>query len=83
MIVATEDFQLLKGDGSLTEYRFNTKTAKHLFCQHCGVKSFYIPRSHPSAYSVNVNCLNRDSIEAINIKAFDGDNWEQSIKEIV
>ncbi len=68
LIVATEDFQLLQGDGSLTEYRFNTKTAKHLFCRYCGVKSFYIPRSHPSAYSVNVNYLNRDSIEAINIK---------------
>ena len=34
-------------------------TAEHLFCRHCGVKSFYQPRSHPDAWSVNANCLDQ------------------------
>ena len=42
---------------SLTSYRFGTGAADHLFCRNCGVKSFYQPRSHPDAWSVNANCL--------------------------
>ena len=83
MIVNADDFKLLQGQDSLTEYRFNTNTARHLFCKYCGVKSFYIPRSHPSSYSVNVNCLKRDSIELIKIKDFDGQNWEESVEDII
>ena len=41
------DFELLTGRDALTSYRFGTGAAEHLFCRHCGVKSFYQPRSHP------------------------------------
>ena len=37
--------------------RFNTGTAKHHFCSVCGIKSFYVPRSKPDGFSVNVRCL--------------------------
>ena len=79
LIISKEDFTLLRGDDALTTYRFNTGTAKHLFCRQCGVKSFYVPRSHPDGISVNVNCLQPDTITSLNITEFDGQNWEDAI----
>jgi hypothetical protein len=40
------------------------------------VKSFYQPRSHPEAWSVNANCL--DAPLKLTIERFDGRNWEQA-----
>ena len=57
IMVPHEVFQLLSGRDALATYRFGTGTAEHLFCRHCGIKSFYQPRSHPEAWSVNANCL--------------------------
>lgn len=76
LIVAHGDFVLLSGREALTSYRFGTRTADHLFCRHCGVKSFYQPRSHPGAWSVNANCLDRHL--ASEATSFDGRNWERS-----
>ena len=53
LIVPRSSFKLLSGSEVLTTYEFNTGTAKHLFCSVCGIKAFYIPRSHPDGYSVN------------------------------
>lgn len=79
LIVDKPDFTLLQGAEDLTSYTFNTHTAQHLFCRHCGIKSFYVPRSHPDGYSVNVNCLDTDNIASMTIGDFDGQNWEASI----
>jgi hypothetical protein len=78
LIVPAQRFRLLGGEESLTEYNFNTGVARHLFCNHCGIKSFYVPRSHPDGFSVNLNCLDvPDEIEVV-IKTFDGRNWSRS-----
>ncbi len=79
LIVNAEDFNLVSSDESLSDYQFNTKTAHHLFCKQCGIKSFYVPRSHPDGYSINVNCLDPQTIRSMSIKTFDGQNWEESI----
>jgi len=60
----------------IVEYRFGTGAAKHRFCRHCGVKSFYVPRSHPDGYSVNARCLDPSTISSMQIRSFDGRNWE-------
>ena len=78
LIVPHSDFRLLSGQGALTHYRFGTGTADHLFCQVCGVKSFYQPRSHPEAWSLNFNALDDVSGLAVTVRAFDGRNWEQA-----
>ena len=74
IIVPHEDFELLMGCDALTSYRFGTGTAEHLFCRICGVKSFYQPRSHPDAWSINANCL--DERPELAVEFFDGADWE-------
>jgi hypothetical protein len=71
LIVPAARFRLLRGTDDLTTYTFNTGTARHLFCRRCGVKSFYVPRSNPDGYSVNLRCLAQDSIEQVAIEPFD------------
>ena len=63
-------------------YTFNTNSAKHLFCSICGIKSFYVPRSHPDGYSVNFRCLNAEDFRSVLTTEFDGRNWEQHIDEL-
>ncbi len=79
LIVPQERFRLLSGENSLRTYTFNTGTARHLFCEVCGIKSFYVPRSHPEAYSVNARCLDPETVVALTIHPFDGRHWEASI----
>jgi hypothetical protein len=43
LIVPPGQFQLVSGKDDLTTYEFNTKTAKHTFCKHCGIHPFYVP----------------------------------------
>lgn len=82
LIVARRDFRLLRGEESLATYTFNTGVARHHFCTNCGVKSFYVPRSHPDGISVNVRCLDPGTIERVTVTAFDGRNWEQNVAEL-
>ena len=78
LIVPQSRFRLLRGQDALSEYRFNTGTARHLFCKHCGVKSFYVPRSNPDGYSVNARCLDPGTIEHIDVQPFDDNDREAS-----
>lgn len=75
LIVPHEDFSLISGAETLTSYRFGTGTAEHLFCRICGVKSFYQPRSHPAAWSVNLNALDDPGALTVTVRSFDGRNW--------
>ena len=50
LTVNRQQFRLLAGEEQLTTYTFNTGVAKHTFCSVCGVKPFYVPRSHPDGY---------------------------------
>ncbi len=81
LIVPRSRFTLVQGAPFLTTYSFNTHTARHLFCSVCGVKSFYVPRSHPDGYSVNARCLDEGTVEAIEIEPFNGREWEQQYPE--
>jgi hypothetical protein len=76
LIVPVGRFRLLSGQDVLTTYSFNTHAARHLFCSICGVKSFYVPRSHPDGFSVNVNCLDPGTVSGITERGIDGRNWE-------
>ena len=71
LIVPASRFRLLSGADELVEYTFNTEAAKHRFCRHCGIKSFYVPRSHPHGFSVNARCLDGIDVAALKVGAFD------------
>ena len=77
VIVPKERFRLLCDEGHLSEYTFNTGIARHRFCRHCGVKSFYHPRSHPDGVSLNYRCIDPDTVGEVTHVTFDGRNWER------
>ena len=82
LIVPKSKFKLLTGEKQLQEYSFNTGVAKHYFCKICGVKSFYVPRSNPDGYSLNLRCMDRSQFSSTNIRPFDGQNWEAHAEKL-
>ena len=82
LIVAKDRFRLLQGEHKLMSYRFNTGSADHLFCSICGIKSFYVPRSHPDGYSVNFRCLRPGDFTSILTTQFDGQHWEENRSQL-
>lgn len=78
LIVPHSDFRLLSGTDDLSRYQFGSKQADHLICAHCGVKSYYQPRSHPDSWSINYNCLDAGHDLKPRTRQFDGQNWEQA-----
>ncbi len=82
LMVPRDRFKLLSGSDALSTYTFNTGVAQHLFCRHCGIKSFYVPRSHPDGYSINVRCLERTHITHVNVTLFDGQHWEDAVSSL-
>lgn len=79
VFVPEGDLQFLSGESELTEYRFNTQMAVHMFCRICGIKPLYRPRSHPEAWSVNLRCVEAGTITVAKRIAFDGRDWEGNI----
>jgi hypothetical protein len=79
LIVPRDRFRLLEGEEAMIEYRFHTRLARHLFCRTCGVKSFYVPRSHPDGVSVNASCVELAEGIAVDEAEFDGRNWSANI----
>jgi hypothetical protein len=81
LIVDGGSFRLLSGADRLTTYRFNTGAARHSFCSGCGIKSFYVPRSHPDGFSVNARCLDGSPLASAVTRNFDGQNWERNARD--
>lgn len=77
LIVPLSRFRLLTGEEDLRTYTFNTGIAKHTFCEICGIKPFYTPRSNPDGIDINVHCLDT-SPQKVNVVNFDGKNWEEN-----
>lgn len=82
IVDSAEDFRGEGASDSLAEYRFNTGTARHLFCKKCGVSPYYVPRSHPDGVSVNLRCVEELDLSTVRFRDFDGANWETSIGEL-
>ena len=82
LIVEASQFRLIRGEFSIREYRFGTKTAVHKFCETCGIHPFYTPRSHPDGIDVNLRCVDGFDAHDWEITPFDGQDWEQHVAEI-
>lgn len=69
-----ENFRLKSGEGDLTEYLFNKKTIRHLFCSTCGVESFAYGKMPDGSLiaAINVNCLDGVDPRKLRSKHVDG-----------
>ena len=81
LIIPHKNFYLKKGSDLINTYTFNKNLAKHFFCQICGIKSFYQPRSHQDSFSINFNSV-IDPPTINKIIAFDGKNFEKNIEKL-
>ena len=79
-IVPRDAFRLVAGAADLSTYRFGTGVAQHHFCRHCGVGSFYVPRSHPDGIDVNARCLDGLDVASLPRLSFDGRHWDEAIE---
>jgi hypothetical protein len=80
MVVTRERFHLLRGEDAISSYTFGTGVAKHTFCRHCGIHSFYTPRTAPDGFSVNVRCLDGVDVDSVKPRLFDGRHWEEAMR---
>ncbi|MBB3064635.1 GFA family protein [Limibacillus halophilus] len=77
--VKLENLEVVKGREFLTEYSFNTHTAKHYFCKVCGIYTHHRRRSDPSEYGVNIACIDGVLIEDyLDVECSDGRNAHPS-----
>ena len=74
--VHEDDFTLRSPENSVSEYRWNTKIARHFFCPHCGIYTFHCKTSAPDHYGVNIFCLDGLDPKHIPIRATEGANMD-------
>jgi hypothetical protein len=70
-----DGFTLRSGEASLSEYRFNRETIRHLFCKICGIESFargVPPNGKAEMAAINVRCLDDVDLAALQPRQFDG-----------
>lgn len=69
--IPKESFTLISGANDLTEYLFNKKTIRHVFCATCGVESFAEGIAFPQM-AINVRCLDGIDLSSLTINAYNG-----------
>jgi len=77
---AEADLRIATGEADLTLYQFNTRTAKHYFCKHCGIHPFVRPRLDPTRWAFNVLCIDGVDAKSLPQRHFDGEHWEDAAK---
>lgn len=72
--VPEASFTLETDDDALSDYQFAKKHSHHLFCRHCGVRSFGWGHTPDGAkmYSINVRCLEGVDVQALPVNNYDG-----------
>lgn len=83
VILRPDAFRLLTDESALSNYQFGTKAGNHLFCRHCGVRSFgrgYVEAIGGDYVAVQVSAL--DDVDprellAASVRYSDGrnNNW--------
>ena len=68
-----DQFTLLQGADSLSEYTFNNHVIRHQFCKVCGVQTFsYGTFKGKEMVAVNCNCLDGVDPRALDARHVDG-----------
>ncbi len=74
VFVDKDKFKLLSGEDQLSDYRFNKKAIRHLFCKICGTESFAEGVTFPKV-AVNVRCLDDVDISTLTLTPFNGKEY--------
>ena len=72
--VPASQFTLEQGEDALTDYQFNHKVIHHLFCKHCGIRSFArgaMPDGTPTV-AINVRCLEGVDLKSVKTQEYNG-----------
>ena len=70
--LAPDEIKITAMDGALELYQFDSKVAKHYFCQTCGIYPFHETVRMPGHYRVNLGCIDELEIESFESDLFDG-----------
>jgi hypothetical protein len=81
--IKPDAFRLLKGEGDLSSYQFGSNSCDHLFCKHCGIRSFgrgYVEEiggAYVSVAVMSLDGLSDEELAALPVKYMDGrgNNW--------
>lgn len=69
--VPKEDFRLQSGAEAQSEYFFNKKSIRHLFCRTCGVQSYAEGIAFPQI-AINLRCVEGVDIEKLSVTPYNG-----------
>jgi hypothetical protein len=81
-IGAADSALRITGENELALYQFNTMTAKHYHCRHCGIHPFSRPRLDPTRWAVNARCIQAIDLASLPVRRFDGENWEEAAEAL-
>lgn len=72
--VGANQFKLLSGEESLTDYQFNHHVIHHVFCKVCGIKSFARGKNPDGGdmVAINTRCLEDVDVTKLKQHAYDG-----------
>jgi hypothetical protein len=68
------DLRIDAGAEHLTLYEWNTRRAKHYFCDRCGIYVFHRKRAAPDHFGVNIFCLDGFDTARLPVRATEGES---------
>ncbi len=73
-ILSKDDLIVNVAFSDLSLYQFDTKIAKHYFCNKCGIHPFVETLRDPGKFRVNLGCIDGIDVDKLEIDIFDGKN---------
>ncbi|MES9851538.1 MAG: GFA family protein [Candidatus Thiodiazotropha sp. L084R] len=70
--IPPEHFSYESDEGALECYQFGSKTARHYFCNRCGIYTFHVTVRMPGHFRVNLGCIEGVDPLSLEYDVFDG-----------